>query len=366
MGFSLLDMIQKPAEQEGHIKRIPIDHIEPSKNNFYDVSEIAELKASMRMFGDVQIAVVSPIAGTDTYRLISGHRRRLAHLELMAEGVEGFDDMLCYIRDGDPDGGDIASRLLLILSNSTARNLSDYERAQQAVQLKRLLIEYKEAGNEVPGSLRKYVAEALDISETQVQRYETIDKNLLPEIKEAFAEDKISVSVAAEIATEEPDQQIEIFEALQERGDLSVKAVREKKRRGYVRTCDETGEECEIHDARIKKYMKKGSIVGCAGCCKGCLKMYTCEIACQYVKPKQKEAEEITTQNIDKDRYEQIERGDRTFYIAKNTGQQVGQMIMFAECDIAATGRKIKARISIIDELPGFGNWMVIGFRPEE
>lgn len=315
MGFSLLDMIKQPAEQEGHIKRIAIDKIEPSKQNFYDVSEIAELKASMRMFGDVQIAIVSPIEGTDKYRLISGHRRLLAHLELMTEGAEGFGDMLCYIREGDPDNGDIASRLLLILTNSTARNLSDYERAQQTVQLKRLLIEYKEAGNEVPGSLRKYVAEALGISETQVQRYETIDKNLRQEIKEAFASDEISVSVAAELATEEPDQQMELFEDLQERGEVSVKAARE---------------------AKAQKRQQPEPI-----------------------------EQEIIIQNIDQKMYSQIIRHERAFIISKDTGQQVGQIIKFTECDkdYKPMGQTIRAIITVIDKMPGNDAWIVLGFR---
>lgn len=228
-GFSILSLIGKDEKASGDfvIEQIPLDKIIPSKENFYDVSEIEELKESLRLFGEVQNSLVCNIEGTDTYRLIAGHRRRLAHMALAEEGLSGYNTMPCLVRAGDPDTGDIESRLMLILTNATARELKDWEKAKQAAELKKLLLAYKAAGHKISGSLRQYIAETLGISETQAQRLESINNNLSPEFQEAFKTEFINVSVAAELAVLTPDEQKDAFAVYKERGELSVREARD-------------------------------------------------------------------------------------------------------------------------------------------
>ena len=133
--------------------------------------------------------------GENKYRVIAGHRRRLAVLALVEEGKTQFEMVPCQIEDIS----DVAEKILLIHTNSTSRVLSDWEKVEQLRMLKELLTEYKKT-NKIPGRMRELLAETLNISPTQVGRLETIDKNLVPEAKQALKNQEISFSKAVEIA----------------------------------------------------------------------------------------------------------------------------------------------------------------------
>lgn len=285
MGFNILDLLKDEPAARFEVKEIPLSKLVPSKHNFYSTKEIEDIKSSLKMFGVLQNALVAPIEGTDKYRVIAGHRRRLAHLELVEEDYSEFATMPCLIKDNDPDDGDVTARLMLILTNATARDLTDWEKAQQAAELKQLLLEYKAQGHDIPGGMRKYIAETLNTSETQVQRYESINKNLLPELQEEFKAGTINVSVAAELASAEPELQKEALKEVQEKGPLSIKEAKKIKSE-YIRKCDITGEDCGHRETMKKHFTKKGVTEGCAGCCGYCLKKTTCPHTCGPMRDK--------------------------------------------------------------------------------
>ena len=73
----------RPRPAESEIKKISIFDLVPSEENFYSMREIEELKAAIEIAGKVlQNLVVVPLEN-GKYKVISGHRRRLASLALV-------------------------------------------------------------------------------------------------------------------------------------------------------------------------------------------------------------------------------------------------------------------------------------------
>lgn len=208
----------RPDAQGYKITHIPISSLEPSKDNFYDTTQIEELKASIAAFGVKQNLVVTP-TGAGMYRVIAGHRRRLACISLVEDGKMEFETVPCII---ESEADELRERLLLITTNSTTRQLSDWEKIMQAQELKGLLEQIKKR-DKIPGRLRELVASSLDVSTAQVGRMEAIAKNLTPEFKEELKEGRVNMSTAYEVSGLPEDQQKEAFADYQERGSISIK-----------------------------------------------------------------------------------------------------------------------------------------------
>ena len=115
-------------------------------------------------------------------------------------------------------------QLLLIMSNSTTRILTDYEKTKQAETLKEILKKIKQKEN-IPGRTREIIADILDTSPSQVARMESISKKLTPELKEEFKEQKIGISAAYELSKKPEQEQKEIHEKFKETGKVEVKEM---------------------------------------------------------------------------------------------------------------------------------------------
>ncbi|GIP17784.1 hypothetical protein J40TS1_34260 [Paenibacillus montaniterrae] len=210
--------------QSYKITFIPVDELEPSEDNFYSVEQIEELKASIAAFGIKQNLVVTPL-DNGKYRVIAGHRRRLAALALVEEGKKEFEKVPCMI---ETEKDELQERLLLITTNSTARQLSDWEKIQQAKEMKSILEQIKKR-DKIPGRLRDLIASVLDTSPTQIARMESIDKNLTPAFKEELREGNVNISTAYELSTMPQEQQQEAYEEYQAKGSMSIKDAKQAK-----------------------------------------------------------------------------------------------------------------------------------------
>ncbi|KIL06879.1 ParB protein [Clostridium botulinum] len=213
--FNMLDLLNNNSKDskinniEKSIKfrtsQIDIDDLVPSEENFYSTKEedLKELKDSIEIFGVQQNLVVKKIKN-DKYEIIAGHRRYLALKRLYGEGKEQFRYAPCKIESEEDS---IKDKLLLLITNSTSRQLTDWEKTQQAEKLKELLVEYKKK-EKLPGRVREIVADILNTSATQVARMESIAKNLTEEIKEQFKNGDLGITGAYEASKlPEADQQ---------------------------------------------------------------------------------------------------------------------------------------------------------------
>lgn len=253
---------EEPARRKQFYKVIPLSvyDLVPSKDNFYSTEQIEELKMSIEMFGVKQNLTVKAIGG-GKYRIIAGHRRRLAALALVKEGKTEFEYVPCGV---ETEEDEIKERLLLITTNSTARQLSDWEKIKQAEEMRTLLEELK-SREKLPGRLRDLIAEALNTSPAQIGRMEAITKNLTPKFKDELKEGRVNISAAYELSGLPEEQQKEAYEEYKEKGAISIKDAKAKKQE--KKQTENSGcpmnKDIPLTEAEVKKFCKDGCSPSC-------------------------------------------------------------------------------------------------------
>ncbi|HCU2611078.1 TPA: ParB/RepB/Spo0J family partition protein [Clostridioides difficile] len=227
--------------EKTEIKSISVYDLVPSKDNFYSVEDIEDLKSSIEMFGVKQSLLVKE-SKDNKYTIIAGHRRRLAVLKLLEENKENekFEMMPCMIEKVTG----IREKILLITTNSTARELTDFEKMKQAVEMKKLLEELR-AEEDIKGKTRDLVAKMLNTSTGQIARLENISKKLMTNFKNEFEKENINVSTAYELSRLEEAEQRSLFEEYQDKGSLSIKDVTEKSEEKKSEISESTTYETE-------------------------------------------------------------------------------------------------------------------------
>jgi len=172
------------------VTEIPARKIKTNDANFYEMSELEDLAASIELVGLLHPVLVMPDGGDGGYILIDGERRFRAMTELL-----GRTSVPCIVRR--PAGG-IIEELMLIEANRTQRRMSDAELSKQAERFTELLAQLRDSGVEIPGRLRDRTAEALGVSASKLARLHAIREKLRPALLKMFDEGKLSESVAYE------------------------------------------------------------------------------------------------------------------------------------------------------------------------
>ena len=216
MGFDIMSL-QKGRGQvqarsradEGRavLKYIDVEDLVPSEDNFYSMSAIDELAGLIELSGGVkQPGLVVPLGG-GKYKVISGHRRRLASLQLVKQGKEAYRKMPCMVedagrgveRDAETDELRAIDEAILLITTNGQREKTDWDKVQEATRL-RALLEKKRRFEKIPGETRKIIAEQLGTTPAQVGRYDSIEKHLIPAFKTWLEQEKIGISVAYELS----------------------------------------------------------------------------------------------------------------------------------------------------------------------
>ena len=209
MSFSMMNaMGDYMAEKPREIVKIDLADILDDENNDFEVEggtdiEIKNdlLKDSIEQFGLLDPLTVRP-AGGGKYKLISGHRRKLAHERLVAEGKTEFQKVDCIIRESD----ETDAEQMLIEANIPNRVVSDWEKMQAVKRMNAIFEKRQQEGQKIPGRRREHIAAALGMSMSAVGRLEKIEKNLTQEYKDELKAGNIGVSVADKIASR-PEQE---------------------------------------------------------------------------------------------------------------------------------------------------------------
>ena len=212
------------------ITMIPITELRPNGGNFYDTSNIDDLADSIELNGLLEpLCVFRRGQGTGSYVIFSGHRRFKA-LRLLYEksGFEKWTEVPCIVFPDPHDAN--RETVMLIHANSTGRILSNWEKAQQALRLKKALVAMREGGAELPGRIRDLVAEEMQMSASKLARLEAIGNNLkFPGFADAWKDGKLGESVAYEISKLSMDKQMDVWDGMVSAGKseqtLSIKDV---------------------------------------------------------------------------------------------------------------------------------------------
>ncbi len=235
MGFDINNFLNDESKKE--IKsdwkpvKLSVHKLRPAagKENFYHIDdrEVEETARTIELVGIQQYPVVKPIDGTDEYEIIAGHKRRLAYLKLLAEGKTEYETIPCKVESA---ADSIRNRLILIFTNSTQRERTDYEKTQEIKEVRKLLEEWQK-DNKLPDKMQNVIAEILGTNKTKVGTLEHIDKMLIEPFKSEFAAGKISTHAANEIAGLDEAAQQALYETYKETGTISAKKAAEIKGR---------------------------------------------------------------------------------------------------------------------------------------
>jgi len=203
----------KADEGRAVLKYIDVEDLVPSEDNFYSMSNIEELAGLIELSGGVkQPGLVVPLGG-GKYKVISGHRRRLASLQLVKQGKEAYRKMPCMVEDAGREQGPEADELraideaILLITTNGQREKTGKDKVEEATRLRELL-ERKRKFENIPGEARKIIAEWMGTTPAQVGRYDSIAKHLIPAFKTWLEEEKINISVAYELSTMSEREQL--------------------------------------------------------------------------------------------------------------------------------------------------------------
>ena len=237
-GFDMMALMnsasQGAVKPKYEAKTLPIDAIIPNPANHYSMAGIDELADSILMAGRVlQNIVVKAVDADGRYMIISGHRRHLACQKLVAEGHTEFREIAALVEN---EADENMRELMLIYTNSTARQLTDAEKMRQAQRATDILKQVKAEGK-LDAPIRETVARMLNTTSGQLARYAAIANNLTnKDLQEAFEEERIGVSTAYESSRLSDEGQAEIADKLHAAGTVTLRDVEEVKRREQEHT----------------------------------------------------------------------------------------------------------------------------------
>lgn len=240
--FNLTELLNQRSKEvaaeekqpEAETTSIPADGISstadiydliPSKGNFYSVEDVADLKQSIELLGVLQPLLVSDEEKDGKRRIIAGHRRRLAVMQLVEEGKERFRFVPILIKSTQ---NAILDRLALIMANRF-REKTDWEKMTEALETEDLVLKLKENMN-IPGRTRDLLAEIIETSPAQVGRYKAIHNNLIPELMAEFKANRIGVSVIYEASGLPEEYQKQAAEAFRENEVLTLPDIKQLKK----------------------------------------------------------------------------------------------------------------------------------------
>lgn len=230
--FDLKGMLSERSAQEidlpeqKTVYRNPEDLI-PSKDNFYSTEDTEKLKQSIRALGILQPLLIEERDGKDY--ILAGHRRRKCCLELIKEGLERFKRIPCVYKpkielSTETETDEIVRKMVIIQSN-TYREKTDWEKMTESLQMEELVKELREK-TDLEGKTREIVSDLIGVSSTQIGRYHSISSNLSGELMDAFKQNKLNVSTAAELAGLNDKYQNEACKILSEAGQVTLNAAK--------------------------------------------------------------------------------------------------------------------------------------------
>lgn len=206
------------AKNNFKVEYIDIKDIKRNEKNFYEIVNVDELAEDIKMNGLNHNLVVRKLEN-GSYELISGERRYTALNKLVQEGNNLFALVPCKVIEAN----DIDAEIILIQANAQTRELTDLEKLEQVKRLTELYKTKKANGEKIPGRVRNLIANDLNLSATQVSRYESINNNLIPELKEILESGNLTIANASEFSTLSEDNQKVILDIINSKVELNKK-----------------------------------------------------------------------------------------------------------------------------------------------
>lgn len=227
--FSILEMLNEQtlhntAKTEAYREIVlDIDSIAITRHNHYSMNGLEKLAGNILADGELQEPLVlGRVEGK--YRLLSGHRRMAAARLLIEDGHEEFRKLPCRYKDMS----EIWFRLQLILGNADNREKTDYDKMNEAQELKEILQQARTEGTlkiEKGKRLRDYVAAVLGESSGKIGQLDAISSNATEEVKEQMAAGRLGITAAYETSRLPEEQQNEVAAAVAAGEDIKSREI---------------------------------------------------------------------------------------------------------------------------------------------
>lgn len=217
--------------EQVRVQQIHYTKLKESQMNFYtrNEEEVEELADTMIIARGILQPLIVRKTDLSEYEILAGHKRRRASMYNVERGYKEYEFLPCIVMDmsglmakkvaekvlaehdsiNDDELLDMIAEYIVICTNSTASERSDYEKMMQAVRLSEILPVMLDNENLKGRALRTEIAKEMKCSDGQVGRYQSIYNNLVPEAMERFQTGEMVISTAAEMSGLDRDRQRE-------------------------------------------------------------------------------------------------------------------------------------------------------------
>ncbi len=311
--FTMLDILNAQSKNSTSTKvesyteiYLNPKEVKPSATNFYSQNDIEELADSFLTVGQQQPTVLARI--NNEYRIVSGHRRNLANCLLLDRGHNEYERVRYLYKDMT----EATFELSLLVGNAFNRELTAYEKMEQAARLKKALIRAKEEdGLEIQGRMRDIIAETLKESTSNIARMEQINNSLSDSAKEQFKNGNMGITAAYETSKLTEDEQEAIADRYASGEDVRAKEIAEKvtEKKAAEKAKKEEAKEKENVAADEYRTPHPESITSL---CYSCLNYSTCNVKTSTCKKCDEYINKAEAEKTDEQRYnEEQDRIDR-------------------------------------------------------
>lgn len=239
-GWSVLDALNKTSKAaveekpraRFRTKDISIKEMYQNEQNFYSMGEIEELAQKILAVGLLENMTVTYCpCEKGNYKIIAGERRWRALNLLVSQGYEEFELVTCQVK---PSAEESVEKVQLIIANSY-REKTMADTLKEARELKESLQVMRENGTKLQGydldsgRLRDAIASIMHMTTTKIAQIESINKRLLPELREALEKGGLKFSAAYELSGMEEQQQEQFAEKLVAGEEVTHKEIKRAK-----------------------------------------------------------------------------------------------------------------------------------------
>ena len=203
---------KKPEQEEAKTTvYLDMDLLQPNKRNEYQMTEIEQLSAMIKLAGGIlQNIIVSPANEEGHYTITTGERRWRAALLLRDKGEYPetlHNKVPCTIQNPqeiDLPLDDAGKEDFAILVTNQYRSKTDGEKYMEYQKWRNIIKQLKIKGT----STRELVATQMGVSTGQISRYENIEKRGSEDLIERLMNDELNLSEAEkEIASSKKKNQ---------------------------------------------------------------------------------------------------------------------------------------------------------------
>lgn len=302
--FTMLDILNAQSKNSTSTKvesyteiYLNPKEVKPSATNFYSQNDIEELADSFLTVGQQQPTVLARI--NNESRIVSGHRRNLANCLLLDRGHNEYERVRYLYKDMT----EATFELSLLVGNAFNRELTAYEKMEQAARLKKALIRAKEEdGLEIQGRMRDIIAETLKESTSNIARMEQINNSLSDSAKEQFKNGNMGITAAYETSKLTEDEQEAIADRYASGEDVRAKEIAEKvtEKKAAEKAKKEEAKEKENVAADEYRTPHPESITSL---CYSCLNYSTCNVKTPTCKKCDEYINKAEAEKTDEQRY---------------------------------------------------------------